>query len=235
MLYRIADLIVEMAPVGDMPGRMRAYETPEGEPEIRLTEADYRLDSWLRRLNNIDLAYYMETGRVFCNKLLRYDGMMLHASAVVVNGDAYLFSGQSGMGKSTHTGLYLQTFGRDAVIINDDKPVLRRLGEKWYVYGTPWCGKDGINQNAKAPLAGICFLERGDTHLQRLSPGEGAVHLIQHTQRYQRERENMEILLLLIDKLAREVPLFSFANHAQAGDAMLTYTAMKQAMKEMER
>ena len=80
MLYRIADLIVEMAPVGDMPGRMRAYETPEGEPEIRLTETDYRLDSWLRRLNNIDLAYYMETGRVFCNKLLRYDGMMLHAS-----------------------------------------------------------------------------------------------------------------------------------------------------------
>ena len=29
---------------------------------------------------------------------------------------------------------------------------------KAYAYGTPWCGKDGINQNKKVPLQGICFL-----------------------------------------------------------------------------
>lgn len=44
-------------------------------------------------------------------------------------------------------------------VFNDDKPALRRLDGRWYAYGTPWCGKDGINLNQKWPLGGICFLE----------------------------------------------------------------------------
>ena len=42
MWYRIADLTVEMNPVGDMPQRMREYEIPEGQADIRLVEEDYR-------------------------------------------------------------------------------------------------------------------------------------------------------------------------------------------------
>ena len=232
MLYEIAGLTVEMEPVGDMPQRMREYEVREGQADVRLAESDYRLNVWLRRTNDLNMAYYMETGRVFTDKTLAYDSIMLHASAVVVDGYAYLFSGPSGMGKSTHTRLYLDTFGQNAVIINDDKPTLRRQGQTWYAYGTPWCGKDGINRNLRAPLAGICFLHRGDTLLRRISPAEAAVDLIRQTQHYQREKENVRMLLSLIDQLAREIPVFSFHNHAQPEDAILTYTAMSQAIKE---
>ena len=232
MWYRIADLTVEMNPVGDMPQRMREYEIPEGQADIRLVEEDYRLNSWLRRKLDINQAYYMETGRVFSDKALWFDSLMLHSSAVVVGEYAYLFSGPSGMGKSTHTQGYLRTFGRDAVIINDDKPTLRRQGQTWYAYGTPWCGKDGINRNLSAPVAGICFLHRGDTLLQRLSPAEAAIDIIRQTQYYQRDKKNTQKLLSLIDLLAKEVPAFSFHNHAQPEDASLTYAAMSQAIKE---
>ena len=232
MLYQIAGLTLEMEPVGDMPRRMRAYEVQEGQADIRMSESDYRLKGWLRRTDDLNLAYYMETGRVFHNKILPFDGMMLHASAIVMDGYAYLFSGPSGMGKSTHTRLYLQTFGQSAVIINDDKPTLRRQGQTWYAYGTPWCGKDGINRNLGAPLAGICFLHRGDRLLCRLSPAEAAIDLIRQTQHYQKDEQNIRMLLALIDHLAREIPVFSFHNHAQPEDAMLTYTAMAQAIKE---
>ena len=58
--------------------------------------------------------------------LLKNHGFMLHASAVEVDGKAYLFSASSGTGKSTHTKLWQEYFGYDkALIINDDKPALK--------------------------------------------------------------------------------------------------------------
>ena len=88
--------------------------------------------------------------------------------AVVVfamDGQAYLFSADSGVGKSTHSRLWQQVFGDQRVtIINDDKPALRLRDGVWYVYGTPWSGKYGLNHNLCYPLAGICFLERSKTN-----------------------------------------------------------------------
>ena len=49
---------------------------------------------------------------------------MLHSSAVVADGKAYLFTADSGTGKSTHTQLWPRMFGDRAYILNDDKPAL---------------------------------------------------------------------------------------------------------------
>ena len=225
MLYRIADLIVSVPPVGDMPERMKAYETESDVPEITINIEDLRLSKW-KGVNDPDLQYYMETGRVFCNEMLRFDGMMLHASAVMVDGRVFLFSGPCGMGKSTHANLYLELFGERASVINDDKPVLRRVNNKWYAYGTPWCGKDGINRNAKGPVAGTCFLKRGDTKIIKLEPKESVSHIIMQTQNYQTDREQMIRLLSLVDLAAREIPVFEFYNHADKEDAAITYESM---------
>ena len=99
-----------------------------------------------------------------------YNGLMLHASAAALGGRAYLFSGPCGRGKSTHTRLWQQTFGEAVQVFNDDKPALRRLDGRWYAYGTPWCGKDGINLNQKWPLGGICFLEKSQENRIRRPP-----------------------------------------------------------------
>jgi hypothetical protein len=107
----------------------------------------------------------MESGFQFYRQLLGFNGMMLHASAIELNGKAYLFSGPSGMGKSTHTRLWQQIFGDAAQVFNDDKPALRRLDGKWFAYGTPWCGKEGQGINAAVPLCGICLLSRGSRDL----------------------------------------------------------------------
>ena len=81
-----------------------------------------------------------------------------------MDGYAYLFSANSGTGKSTHTGLWLEHFKDKAYIINDDKPVLKKENDSWYVYGTPWSGKYDINANKKELLGGIVFLERSKTN-----------------------------------------------------------------------
>ena len=65
---------------------------------------------------------YIFVGLEFYRKLLLQGGMMIHASAVEVDGRVYLFSADSGTGKSTHTKQWQKYFGTErALIINDDK------------------------------------------------------------------------------------------------------------------
>lgn len=232
MFYQIADLIVDMPAFGQMPAYMQSYETADKKAQIVLGEGDFLFERW--KNTDLETQYYMETGWIFYKQLLHFNGMMLHASAVVLDGYAYLFSGPCGMGKSTHTGLYQQVFGEKAVILNDDKPALRRIDGQWYAYGTPWSGKNHINQNSKAKLAGICFLHRGDTKFNRLDSASAVRYFLGQTQKNRLDADSMRSLLALLDKLVREVPIFELYSHASREDALLSYTEMTKAIKETE-
>ena len=98
-----------------------------------------------------------EIYRAICTRMPDFDGLVLHASAVSVDGRAFLFVAPSGAGKSTHARLWCEQFGPRAVTLNDDKPLLRRQGGTWRVYGTPWSGPHGVNANASAPLHALCL------------------------------------------------------------------------------
>lgn len=161
-----------------------------------------------------------------------YNGLMLHASAAALGGRAYLFSGPCGRGKSTHTRLWQQTFGEAVQVFNDDKPALRRLDGRWYAYGTPWCGKDGINLNQKWPLGGICFLEKSqENRIRRLSAAE-ALPLILAQTTYRLPPQYMELLLVSLDSLLREIPVFLLENRPEEAAARLSFETMRRAAEE---
>lgn len=161
-----------------------------------------------------------------------YNGLMLHASAAALGGRAYLFSGPCGRGKSTHTRLWQQTFGEAVQVFNDDKPALRRLDGRWYAYGTPWCGKDGINLNQKWPLGGICFLEKSqENRIRRLSAAE-ALPLILAQTTYRLPPQYMELLLASLDSLLREIPVFLLENRPEEAAARLSFETMRRAAEE---
>ena len=229
-MYYIADLNVAIPDVGDMPDRMKHYEvSSECAADISIGKEELRPGRW--RADDILMQYYMETGWIFYKKLLDFNGMMLHASAVAINGYGYLFSGPCGMGKSTHARLYLREYGECAKIINDDKPAVRHVGSTWFTYGTPWCGKDGLNTNTRVKLGGICFLRRGETKISRLSSKE-AVHYILAQTQHKLDREAAIKLLAIVDRLATEVPVFELFSHADLSDARLSYAEMTNAIME---
>ena len=224
MICNIANLGVDVPELGDLPRRCKPYMA-DVPVDIVLDAAKIRPDTW----DN----YYLNSGFLFYLQLLRYNGMMLHASAVVVDGYAYLFSGPCGIGKSTHTALYKGAFP-EAVIINDDKPALRCLNGVWHAFGTPWCGKDGINVNMSAPLAGICFLHRGDTLLRRLTTLEAVPQILKQTNGRGSVKAT-QLLMGHLDHLLRNVPVFEFFNHAAPGDEQITYRAMRDAMGRKDK
>lgn len=221
MICKIAGLGVDVPPVGDMPGRCKPY-LADVPADIVLDPNEMLPDRWKNA--SLDINYYLDSGFQFYRKLMDFDGMYLHSSCVAVDGYAYLFSGPCGMGKSTHTAKYRKAFP-DAVIINDDKPALRRIDGRWYAFGTPWCGKDGINANSHAPIAGICFLHRGDTQINRLKPLEAVGYILRQTNG-RRTPEEARKLMRLINMLVSEVPFFEFYNHAEEGAERITYDAM---------
>jgi hypothetical protein len=120
--------------------------------------------------------------RHICEKMPEYNVFLMHSSVIEVDGYAYAFTAKSGVGKSTHTKLWQSTFGEKVKIFNDDKPALRRLEDGWFAYGTPWCGKDGININMKVPLGGICFLKQStENSIRRLDKKEAIQKILSQT------------------------------------------------------
>lgn len=229
MLCKIADLITEVPETGGLAPRVRDYlwtGDPTVKPDIVIRESDYRPHMWQGFPR--DLYCYMESGCRFYANLLCFQGMMLHASAVVYDGRAYLFSGDSGVGKSTHTKLWQTILGEDrALIINDDKPALRYLDRQWFAYGTPWCGKDGINLNMRVPLAGICFLEQGsENRIDLLEPKDAITHLIPQTMHWFYRPEKVYLMLEHLQKLLDVIPVFHFVNKPEPKAAELSLEVM---------
>lgn len=171
---------------------------------------------------------YIYTGAAFYEALLHFNGFMLHSSGVVVDNYAYLFSADPGTGKSTHTDLWVKYFGNDrAKIINDDKPAIRMINDKIYVYGTPWSGKTDQNINMKVPLGAIVFLERSeDNWVKEIEPKEAIPLILQQTIR-PREPEVMIKLLDMLDIVLRRVKLYRLGCNISEEAVKVSYNGIK--------
>lgn len=176
----------------------------------------------------------MSTAANFYRQLLDFEGMMLHSSTVVVDGFAYCFTADSGTGKSTHTGLWLQEFGERAYILNDDKPALRREDGVWYAYGTPWSGKHDISVDERVPLGGIACLSRAAENTIRPFSGTAAIGAIFKQLNRPRSPEYRMKLLELLDKLIREVPVWQLCCNMEPEAARVAYAAMSTKGKDLE-
>ena len=170
---------------------------------------------------------YMWSGAEFCTKLLKFDGFMLHASGVVYQDRAYLFSAPSGTGKSTHTTIWRKTFGEDKTyIINDDKPVIRILDDDVMVFGTPWSGKTDQNKNRSVPLQGICFLERASENRIEVMPTREAVHRILDQTIRPTDPGEMTKLLDLLDRLLKKINVYKLYCNMENEAAIVAYNGM---------
>ncbi len=232
--YRIADLSVNMEIGGRTYKQSRPFfvsDCPDSCADIVITG----ITEHIRRIMEDDLMKnsdpetleYVISGRRFYKALVDFDGFMLHSSTVVYNNKAYLFSAPSGTGKSTHTSLWVKRFP-GAYILNDDKPALRLIDGKFYVYGTPWNGKSKDSINERVELGGICFLYRDHVNvINRLSTGEALRRMIKQTAHQRFKRDVLEKLIKTWDVLLQTHPVYEMGCLPNEEAAQLSYTTMK--------
>lgn len=233
MLCKIADLTVDVPAAGGLAPRCAEYlHNGNDQADIVICPEAYRFEKYPEGTGEETVAY-MESAYQFYKALIAYGGFYLHSSAVVLDGKAYLFSGPSRVGKSTHTRLWQQVFGTGARVINDDKPALRRIDGVWYAYGTPWCGKDGININEKAPLAGVCFLKQAsENRMRRLDPFEATRKLLGQTIYKLKTADMLDTVLQTLDAFVKEIPVYELENCPVPDAARLSWETMRRGAKE---
>lgn len=230
--YKVANLVIRMSSFGRTVKQAEPYRCEAAEPDIVITSNWQELQKSQPHLSDEDCEY-MCTGGSFYHQLLKHDGMLLHASAVVKDGYAYLFSAPCGTGKSTHTGLWLKVFGNDAYILNDDKPALRFEDGAWYAYGTPWSGKHDISANVRVPVAGICFLHRAQENTIVPFTGPKAIFaLLEQTARPADAAQRAKLMELL-DKLLTNLPVWKMGCNMDPSAAKVSYNAMSRGRKDV--
>ena len=229
--YRIADLLVRYEPEYPMlRARSEKYRAPQ-DPSAKEIGKDKEAITVLHQnypTLTLEECEYMQLGKEFFYLLLLHGGMMLHASAVVVDGAAYLFSAPSGTGKSTHTALWLKKFGEDAYLLNDDKPALRVFEDGIYAYGAPFSGKYDLSVNERVPVRGIAFIERSETNrIERKDSKEALYALLNQTVR-PRELPLYTRLLQTVQKVTQEVPIYTLYCNMAPQAADLSYETMRK-------
>lgn len=168
--------------------------------------------------------------RKFAEILMGRGILMVHGSAVAVDGVGYLFTAGCGTGKSTHTRLWRQIFGDRAVMINDDKPFVRITPGKITVCGSPWSGKHGLDTNTEVPLGGICLLERGaENRICQLPPEENPQ--LTERLRWYMEPERVSGFDALAGSVEKRTPLWHLWCNMDPGAAEVSYQAMSGAAR----
>jgi hypothetical protein len=126
-------------------GDFRAVWTPSSRRGwIRQTVNPYSIDTVLRIVHSIILA--------------KEGGFLLHASSAIRNGKAFLFPGVSGAGKTTISRLAPS----DVVLLTDEISYVRRDGNDYRAYGTPFAGELARNgENTSGSIAAVFFLVKG--------------------------------------------------------------------------
>ena len=235
-MYRIADLTVEMHTFGRtfIQSQPYWYDANQEESADIIIQSKWKEYQEYYPYCDKDLSEYMSTGSQFYWKLIDHGGMMLHSSAVMVDGYVYLFSAPSGTGKSTHTALWLQYLGEREKIINDDKPAIRVIGEKAYVYGTPWSGKTDLNLNVRGELAGIAVVKRSEANqIRRLNKKESIFALLDQTTRSRKE-ERVERLFQVMETIIQTVPIYELSCNMELEAAKVAYETMAVPERKMQ-
>lgn len=167
--------------------------------------------------------------RRICERMPAYGVFLLHASVVEMEGRGYAFSARRGVGKSTHTALWMSHFPGRATVINGDKPLIRRAPDgRFWAYGTPWCGKEGLQVNRKCPLAAICFLEQGTTNGVTVSSLADTTARLMESTILPPDPQGQDCLTTLLGAAVRDIPAFTLTCRPDTEAAEVAYKALSQ-------
>ena len=128
----------------------------------------------------------------------------LHSASFLYQGKAWLFSGSSGTGKSTHTNLWHDLFR--VPLLNGDLNVLALENGQPMIHGLPWCGTSEICDPASYPLGGIILLHKAkEDRIEELSADTKRLLVLQRLISPNWTPQMLSANLDLVDELADRI------------------------------
>lgn len=227
-IYRIADCNVTMNCTTPFMLRQCGLYQVQGveTPDLDLSLTQEQWQEGAARGWSPEMVEYNYTFTQFLQQILERGGLCFHASAVAVDGQAVLFSADSGTGKSTQARLWQQYLSQQhqVVRINDDKPVLRVGEDGVWAYGSPWSGKHAIHTNIKAPVKALVFLQQAaENRIRALTPQEAFDLVFPQTFCVKTDARQRIQVLQILDGFLRRVPMYQLSCNISQEAVQLAY------------
>ncbi|MBO4693044.1 MAG: hypothetical protein J5659_01445 [Clostridia bacterium] len=207
-------------------GLCRDYTSEFTAPDIRVTYSKEGCENEARISGHAGAqAEFANIYRQIAEKLPRFSRAVAHGAVVSYNGNAYMFIAKSGTGKTTHMNLW-QKYFEGVKVINGDKPILYVKNDNVYAFGTPWAGKEMLQENTVAPLKGICLIKRNEKNsIKRLENREAFEAIIK--QIYLPENQNsLDLTIKIINDIIRLVPFYELSCNISREAAECSFAAM---------
>lgn len=189
----------------------------------------------VRRVNGLtdDLPRgYLESivlYRQIAKHLPTYDAFVFHGVALEYEGEAYLFTARSGVGKTTHTRLWLSRFGERVKVLNGDKPILRLVDGVPFVFGSPWQGKENYGYRGNAPLKALAFVHRSPENRAETVTDPSSVILPFLSQTYVPQHEDsVSRVFAITDTVLKTIRLCHLYVNMEIDAAEVAFGAMVQ-------
>ena len=158
---------------------------------IRQSYSPYAIDCVLRIVHSLILA--------------KQGGFLVHAASAICGEKAFLFSGVSGAGKTTISRLA----PRDATVLTDEISYVRRDGNRYLAYGTPFAGELArVGENQSAPLSALFLLEKGTQNkIEPIDPTQAVQRLLRNILFFADDPELVKLVFQSACEFASLVPI----------------------------
>lgn len=141
--------------------------------------------------------------------LMQFETIILHSSLIKVGDISILFSGKSGIGKTTQADLWVDQ--RNVEIINGDKAAIRKKDGKYYSYGLPVAGSSQIFKNIRTPLGAIILLNQGaEFSIKELEGMEAFIRLYPNVTINYWDSNYIDSVSNVLTELINEIPIIEF-------------------------
>lgn len=142
--------------------------------------------------------------------LIHENRLILHAACVNTEFGGLLFSGVSGIGKSTQADLWCQY--EEGRLLNGDRPVLRNEEDGWYAYGSPYAGSSKCYVNDKCPVKAIVMLQQAERcSLRRLGAIDAFRNIYKGLTINSWDKEYVQIATDMAIELGGDIPVYELA------------------------
>ena len=142
--------------------------------------------------------------------LVHQSRMILHASLIKTDVGGILFSGPSGVGKSTQAELWKKL--EDAEIINGDRPILGKESGVWKAWGSPYAGTSGFYVAKEIPISAIVVISQGkENTIKKLDVSTAFRKLYSEVTVNTWNSCYINRVIDMLHELSLEIPIYQFA------------------------
>ena len=145
-------------------------------------------------------------------------GLVLHSAGLVFEGQAWIFAGRSGVGKTTLTR---KAHSSGAIVLSDDVNLLLPVRDGYRAYAVPFTGEFGRSLNHTEgedsyPVAGVVLLEQGEQlAAHRVTRATATARLLVGCPFVNTDEAETDRLLDNLEGLATRLPVIRLQNRRE--------------------